>query len=174
MFYHAIYFGIVGACIGWGVALLAILFIKHSMKRESLTPLIQRIILRPATLEKIVDMIPLEEEASFLIDEKLELLTESFKMEHPMMGLFLTPEIVEPLKKRARRELLDAIPALKKSIIEKAREKARDEKFSESLGGMLEGTAKELSLLKSFSCKLQACGAAVGLFFALTSAFLIF
>lgn len=53
-----------------------------------------------------------------LLDQQLDQLTEEFKGRHPMIGVFLTPQIADPFKRRGKEKILALTPNIKSQLIE--------------------------------------------------------
>ena len=83
-----------GALVGWGIAmLLARLFTRK---------------VEGADVNADVDL---------LLDQHLDTLVETLKVQIPMSGMFLTGTIVDKLKWQAKVQFLKMIPQLKQKLI---------------------------------------------------------
>lgn len=146
---------LLGALFGSVLSLCLFFLIRGAIKAG-----IYWLVENRALLEKMVSSISFDQEISPLIDQKLAQLTVSFKEKHPMMGLFLTPEIADPLTETAKEKLLEMLPDLKKSLVKKIQEGH----FSSILRAVLE---KEVTLFfsRTLLYKFLSLGTLVGFLF---------
>jgi hypothetical protein len=89
--------------------------IRRYLKKQS-GPLIKR---TEEELKKILDDNSLDQEVSGLIDKRLDDVIQAFKVEIPMIGMFLGKARENSLKEVAMKEFMKLIPSVKTKLKEK-------------------------------------------------------
>lgn len=163
MIFNALFSGFIGAIFGWGLSYFTFSIMERSMERA-----FQKFFSEPKVLESIIEALSLEEEISLLVDQKLEQLIDTFREKYPMMGLFLTGEIADPLTRTAKEKLMGLVPELKNVFAKKIRDKGVSQRLFLAL-------KKESGALfpRFFFYKVQLFAIAIGFMLPFLSSLLV-
>lgn len=105
-----------GGIIGGAVIAAFLVFL---LQKGRLSSLLKSNLLNSETLSHLMDQVEWEEELAPLIDGQLDVLTASLKQKNAMIGMFLTPAIVDPLKEEGKTKLLEMVPAVKEKLAQR-------------------------------------------------------
>lgn len=151
-----------GTVIGWGVVRLFLALMVKKLTEGALRPLMRKEILNPSSLTNLLDSVDWEHEMSPLIDQQLDKLIDTFKQRNAMIGLFLTQEVAKPLQMTAKEELLNMIPKLKKTLIERLVQERAVIFLEEELSSRIKRSLQYDSLWRKLQWYAAALGASLG------------
>lgn len=114
--------GIVAACV-------LLTFLAFLLQKGRLSTLLRSNLLNVPTLSKLMEYMEWENELDPLIDKQLDALTTSFKQKNAMIGMFLTPAILDPIKEEGKVKLLEMAPAVEEKLAKYASQEEVAEKI---------------------------------------------